>query len=256
MTDVFLLTKLISALLLLPGAIILCLAVIAYMLIQQKRKSGYTLAALTAGFYLLTTAFGSNLLLKPLEEQYPAKLVKPEAIVVLGGGALLRHDELYQLGMLSEASASRLLTALQLYQMYNVPIIVSGGAPTENSGNEAEISKGILLNAGIPAEKIIVENKARNTKENIEKLAAIVQEKQLKSIYLVTSAFHMPRSMLICQDNAKLQNIDVIPYPCNYQTSDHDKLNIFSFLPNQSALNSSYLALHEYLGLLAWKLKL
>ena len=255
MMDTFILKKLISVFLLPPGVIILLLLIAIYLQARKKQIVFYILMLITAVFYLLSTAFVSNLLLKPLEEQYTSKQARADAIIVLGGGTVLRNDFLHGQGMLSEASASRLLTALQLYHLYQVPIIVSGGAPA-GSGNEAEISKEILLNSGVPEEKIIIENQARDTRENIKFLSTVLEEKQFKSAFLVTSAFHMPRSMLICNNNSVMRKIKIIPYPCHYQTDAETCLNIFSFIPSQNALNNSYLALHEYLGLLALPLKM
>ena len=48
-------------------------------------------------------------------------------------------------GHLSGASANRLLTTVRLYEQSKLPIIISGGQVFPDSGNEAQISKRILI---------------------------------------------------------------------------------------------------------------
>lgn len=246
--------KIIAALLLPPGIFVVLLVFLSVYLFYYKQRGRYLAAVITAVLYLLSTNLVSGLLMRPLENIHTAKIEQADVIFVLGGGASARGSLLCSEGELGGFSDNRLLTAAQLQKRMQIPLLVTGGQVFAESGNEARISRNILLNLNVPKEMILVENQARNTEENAVNALAICRERGLKKIVLVTSAFHMQRSLL----NFESQNIDsyftFLPYPCDYQSSEYINVNIFSFVPQQDALTVSYLALHEYLGILAKKL--
>ena len=108
----------------------------------------------------------------------------------------------------------------------------------------------MLLELGVPAKQIFTDTEARNTTENAANVAALCRKKSWHNIVLVTSAFHMPRSML----NFAARGLDVVPFSCDYQLSGQMQLSIFSFVPQGFALELSAIALKEYLGILALKI--
>lgn len=246
--------KIIAALLLPPGIFVVLLLFLSAYLLYYKQRGRYLVAVITAALYLLSTNLVAGVLMRPLENTYTAQIEQADVILVLGGGASARSNLLCSEGELGSFSANRLLTAAQLQKRMQIPLLVTGGQVFALSGNEARISRNILLNLEIPTEMILVEDKARNTEENAVNALTMCRERGFKKIVLVTSAFHMQRSLL----NFESQNIDsyftFLPYPCDYQSSEYFHVNIFSFVPQQDALTISYLALHEYLGILAKKL--
>lgn len=74
-------------------------------------------------------------------------------------------------------------------------VIVSGGALREGIPTEAEFLARQLETWGIEKERIIVEPEARNTSENAQRSKALIDERGFRSVLIVTSAFHMPRSL-------------------------------------------------------------
>lgn len=68
-------------------------------------------------------------------------------------------------------------------------------------------------------------------------------------LVLVTSAAHMPRAIR----NFQAVGLNPIPAPTQYLTGRGSRSSLLSWLPSSSALEKSELALHEYLGLLAWR---
>lgn len=246
--------KIIAALLLPPGIFVVLLVFLSTYLFYYKQRGRYLAAVITAALYLLSTNLVSGLLMRPLENIHAAQIEQADVILVLGGGASARDSLLCSEGELGGFSANRLLMAAQLQKRMQIPLLVTGGQVFAVSGNEARISRNILLNLNVPKEMILIEDQARNTEENAANALAICRERGFEKIVLVTSAFHMRRSLL----NFESQNIDsyfiFLPYPCDYQSSEYINVNIFSFVPQQDALNVSYLALHEYLGILAKKL--
>lgn len=63
--------------------------------------------------------------------------------------------------------------------------------------SEAEVMAKILNELKIHEEVIFLDDKSLDTFENAKNIAAMVQEKDFKNIVLVTSAYHMPRSVIL-----------------------------------------------------------
>ncbi|MBP8718016.1 MAG: YdcF family protein, partial [Candidatus Atribacteria bacterium] len=87
------------------------------------------------------------------------------------------------------------------------------------------------------------------TFENATFTMDMIRKQDFKEVILVTSAIHMPRAMFAFQNS----DIPVIPYPVNflYENISPGLLNIF---PNRSSWEHNLRALHEWVGLLYYKL--
>jgi uncharacterized SAM-binding protein YcdF (DUF218 family) len=120
-------------------------------------------------------------------------------------------------------------------------IVISGG-----SGNpfikvsEAVLMRELLLDLGIPAKRIIVEGKSRDTYENGR---AIQQLRLNRQLILITSAAHMGRALRVFQ----ALGMRPLSAPCDYRAglSGADPLRFF---PSAGSLSTSSAALYEYLG--------
>jgi len=186
--------------------------------------------------------------MRSLESRYqPPAMVSGDVIIMLGGGATADTPNVHGKGHLMGSAANRLLTAAQLYHITGAPIIISGGQVFANTGKEAEIARHILLGLGIPDEKIIVEGQSLNTTDNAKFSKQIVVERDFTRPILVTSAFHMVRSV----GQFSKYNMTVLPYPTDYQTNTHFIFEWHQLWPRADAFYNSQLAIKEYLGLLA-----
>ena len=187
-----------------PGILLIMLVLLSGRLFYQKqRKFASILLGLTLLFYGCTIPLCSNALIHSLENRYhPPKQLHGDSIVMLGGGATLDTPNLHSKGHLSGSAANRLLTCIQLDHQLHVPIILSGGQVYRTTGNEAEIAKSILLDVGIPNDRIIIENKSQNTTENAAYTKIILDRQKYHHPILVTSAFHMPRAVKQFQKTA------------------------------------------------------
>lgn len=233
-----------------PGIIILGLFILCGFLYRRQRRQAKILALLTLVFYLCTISFVSDRLIGPLEGKYqPSSNVSGDVIVMLGGGATLDTPNVNGLGHLSGFAANRLLTCVQLYHKLNVPILVSGGKVLETTGCEAEIAKVILMGLGVPADKVIVENKSLNTTENAKFTKELLEQNNFRQPILVTSAFHMERAVL----QFTKVNVAVTPFPTDYQTNVETGFQPHQLWPSAGALLDVSLALKEYVGILAVK---
>ena len=107
------------------------------------------------------------------------------------------------LGGKPSLARERALAAVRLYRDGRVKYIIpSGGVKWEGCDHsEAEYMAQILVSEGVPQDAIILENEATTTKENMLFGAVLMNRKTKfygeKSIMLVTSAFHVKRSLLL-----------------------------------------------------------
>ncbi|WP_445506086.1 YdcF family protein [Niallia sp. 03190] len=240
------LLKFIYGFLLPPGLFTTLLLLFSIWLFYKKVSYYKIMLLITFIVYTLSIPLTGDLLIRSLEKKYeqPSEM-NGDVIIMLGAGAVSGTPDMDGIGQLSGSAANRLITTARLYQLTGLPIIVSGGQVFEDSGNEAEIAKRQLVGLGVPSEKIYLENKSLNTTENAQNSKKILLEKDFKRPVLVTSAFHMDRSV----KNFSQIGITVQPYPTDYLASSTIKLYANKFVP--SNLTNVNLALKEYLGKLA-----
>lgn len=97
-----------------------------------------------------------------------------------------------------------------------------------------------------------VEDKSLDTYQNAEFSKVAFEKAGLKepTIYLVTSAYHMKRSIRLYEHFG----FKVIPAATNFKIN-HRAKDMWDYLPNAHSLYKSYIALHEYVGLLSLKVR-
>ena len=177
-----------------------------------------------------------------LESAYePPANPQGDVIIMLGGGAMPDSPDVDGTGALCASPANRLLTAVRLQRRLDVPILVSGGQVYSDSGPEAQIARRILLSLGVPDDKILVETKSINTTQNAKFSTEILREHGLSQPLLVTSAFHMKRSVL----NFEKQGVAVTAYPADYQVSHHPVFHYTKLRPQTDALLNNVTVLQE-----------
>jgi uncharacterized SAM-binding protein YcdF (DUF218 family) len=140
----------------------------------------------------------------------------------------------------------RIVTVATLYRALHVPVLVSGG-PVFSHRAEAPIDARVLAGLGVPYEKILIEDRSRDTLENALYSKEICEKHHFKDPLVVTSAMHMRRA-LMCFDYAKMR---VIAYPANF-TNEKMVYGWKDYLPGELQISSK--ASHEYLGILYMKL--
>jgi uncharacterized SAM-binding protein YcdF (DUF218 family) len=113
-------------------------------------------------------------------------------------------------------------------------------APDEN-----RIARDYLILWGVPNDAIISEGASHDTFESTIEVEKILRRKGWKRYLLVTSAMHMPRSMLAFQSVAP----EPIPAPGDF-TVAFPELDPFRIFPNENAGQRIYADAYEYVGLL------
>ncbi len=239
------------AAILLPPLNLLLLAIIGLLLWQKRpRIARLLLVASVSLLWLLSSPFFSMMLLHTLEgtpHALDTDQDRAEAIVVLGGGTYSNAPE-YGKDTVSEASLSRLRYAAKLYRETGKPILVTGGNPVGNLTSEGQQMKQALEEEfNIPVRW--VEDRSDNTRENAYLSHEILKSAGINRVYLITHAWHMPRSVVAF----KRAGFEVIPAPTNYST--HFQTSLLSYLPDAGALSVSRIFMHEMIGMLWYRLK-
>ncbi len=243
-------TNFISAFLL-PPFNLLIVAVISLLLWHKRpRIARALLTVAVALLWLLSTPYVAETLLHQLEGEPQAldsSKVPADAIVVLGGGTYFHAPE-YGGDTVSEASLLRLRYAAKLHRETGLPILVTGGKPLGNSTSEGQQMKQVLQDEfNIPVQW--VEGESDNTQQNAQMSYAALKSSGIKRIYLVTHAWHMPRSMRAFQ----AVGFEVTPAPTAFTT--RYQTDLLAFIPSAGALHDSRIYMHEMIGLLWYRLK-
>lgn len=230
-----------------PGCFILLFVLTGILTVKKSKKAGALILAVSMLFYISSTAVFGEGLIKSLEHKYmPPSDITGDVIVILGGGAYSDTPGINGPGSISGYAANRVLTGIALYNKLHCPIIVSGGKVFKGTGEEALITKKILMNAGIPEDKIMTDTESINTSQNASYSKKIISENGFNNPLLVTSAFHMPRAV----KDFKKQGVDVTPYPADYTCSFNKSISLWDFVPTTDALTKTAMSVKEYLGML------
>lgn len=242
----FWIAKFIKAWFLPPGLFITCLILITFRARRMIKMFCLFLASL---IYLLSIEPIGDLLIKPLEDAYPplriSSNLNAQYIVILGGGIVPNSPEFKTD---SPKGLERIYFGYYLWKSLNIPIIASGGT-LKGRISEGRAIAALLETLGVPGQQIIIEEKGRNTWEEAVEVNKLLGRKGQK-LLLVTSAHHMPRSVLLFKN----LHLNVIPAPTDYK-ANRNSYDLLSFLPSEEYLRKSAEALHEYLGIFYCKLR-
>jgi len=241
----FTLAKL-ASLLVYPLSLSLLLCVVGLAISRVWPRISFSIVLVAVGWlYLCSTALFANFLTGTLEGEFAPRAMsvveEADAIVLLGGA--MRGDT--YLGALPDLNhhADRLVHAVALYKAGKAPVILVTGGGVEGARTEAQQMRDLLGVMGVPAEDILLERASRNTHDNAVNSAQLLRAKGMKRILLVTSAYHMRRSLALFA----VQGLDVTPAPTDYQRLMTPSL-LPSWLPAVSNLYQSTEALHEMVG--------
>ena len=192
------------------------------------------------------------LLLYPLEQQFPpwdAAGSAPAGIVVLGGSIDADVSAAHGVAVVAGA-ADRILASAALARRYpNARIIYSGGSPNLRSdAREADYAASLFESLGISKERLIMERRSRNTQENAEFSMAIAAPKAGERWLLVTSAYHMPRSVGLFRK----AGFPVEAYPVDWRVGGRGGLFTFSNLALEGLWRTDA-GMREWMGLIAYR---
>jgi uncharacterized SAM-binding protein YcdF (DUF218 family) len=190
-----------------------------------------------------------NALLRPLENRYPVPsqqvLERHLGMIVLGGAT--GPSDVYQArGQVPMGDASERMTVPVGLMRQNPKLerLFTGGERRllTTGVTEAEMAKVFYTQQGVDMARLILESGSRTTRENAQQVANLLGERCQQPWLLVTSAWHMPRSMA----EFEAVGCKVTAYPVDFRTGSSTPLTEYSLA---HSLVRWQTALHEWLGI-------
>lgn len=236
-----------------PVTLLLLVAFLAVWLVKRRWARGVALFCIGALIVCAIFPVGV-LLLSPLEQRFPpppANMPPPYGIIILGG-AITEDMSAAHGQVIFGDGAARLTEAAILARRYPLArIVYTGGSAsfTPTTSTEAEEAKTLLVALGVDPERITIETRSRNTDENARFTAAMVAPKPDQTWLIVTSAWHIPRSMGLFRK----AGFNVVAYPVDYHAFGDRR----DFRLNRDPARGLMLfeaGVHEWIGLAAYHL--
>ena len=258
------------------GMAVIVLGCLCAFLKRRRIGIGLSLAAI-CWLWIWSTPMMYRWIGVALESEWPVVKAedapKADAIVLLGGG-MGSNTNVYPYAEMWNG-ADRVWHAARLYKAGKAPIVIPTGC------GERESAVPLLLDFGVPESAIMVEGKARNTEENAKFVEDILLERSggarefesggvvransptypLKNsptsrpkVLLVTSAWHMRRSMLMYKKYAP--SLEIVPAAADYEATVMTG-HPFAFKdiwPDANMLFCNSYIFKEYLGYWGYKL--
>jgi len=157
-------------------------------------------------------------LAQPLENRFPREpqLCQIDGIIMLGGGEEPKLSRARDQAILRERSG-KYFAALSLLRRFPAAklVVAAGSGEWDPDGTrETDVASAVFAEAGVPADRLILDSTSRDTFENFRNAKALVAPKPGERWVLLTSAMHMPRSVAIAREIG----FPVIPWPTDYRT--------------------------------------
>lgn len=234
-----------------PPVAPLLLIAAGLLLAPHRRRAGFALAwAGVAATLLLSMPTSVGWLLGGLEATPvvdAAGLGRAQAIVVLGAGKRRNAPE-YGGETVNRLALERLRYTARLARTTGLPVLVSGGAPTGNVPEAALMQTALEEDFRVPVRW--VENASLDTQQNAQFSAVLLGAAGVHRILLVTHAAHMPRAQAAFED----AGLQVIPAPTAWLGGTGAGDQVLGELPGPSSAYAGWYAVHEWLGLLVYRL--
>jgi len=245
-------TNIIATFLLPPLSLLLLLALGIILPYRRRKLAKLLIIAAFALLWIASTPYFAEGALHLLEERTAAmddNHQNAEAIVILGGGTYFSAPEYAGRDTISDATLVRLRYGAKLQRETGKPILVTGGKPLGNHISEAKQMR-VALEQDFRVPVRWTEEESENTLENASHSFLILQQAGIRKIYLVTHAWHMPRSA----EAFRRAGFEVVEAPTAFTT--RYQTDLLAFLPQATALHDSKIFFHEVIGLLWYRVKL
>jgi uncharacterized SAM-binding protein YcdF (DUF218 family) len=196
--------------------------------------------------YLAAIAPVADALLAPLEGRFPplgdVQVLPPVRYIVVLGSGYDQRDNIPITAALSADGLARITEGVRLmHQLRGARLVVSGGASENQLASAIGYAK-FAVELGVDPDVVVKLDKSLDTAEEAGSVHALVGS---SPFILVTSAYHMPRAMLLMQ----LAGAHPIAAPTGQLASRHAVFAARGWIPGTSSLRKTECALHEYMGL-------
>ena len=230
--------------LVLPPGLPIVAAGVGLIVSRWHRRTGTGITAVAVvSLYLLSTPFVASRLLASLEGPPAANVPSPppQAIVVLSADMMPQR-----LPCAASSPGALTLERLRIGALYyrrstGLPVLVTGGSVSDEPCPLAVVMKRVLeTEFTVPVRW--VEDRSVDTLENARMSGAILRQAGIRSVALVTHAWHMRRAARAFVT----AGFDVVAVPTPYTMPAPWEPS--AFLPTARGLQNSYYAVHEGVG--------
>jgi uncharacterized SAM-binding protein YcdF (DUF218 family) len=190
---------------------------------------------------------------EPVTPDYDLMTTHYDGAIILGGiGSVDQRLQKINFG----GSSDRLFQIIPLYYSGRIKkfIFTGGSGSIEFPENkEGLYVKKYLRSINIPDSALVIESESKNTYENAIFTKKLMDSLNMKGNYLlVTSAYHMPRSIAVFK---KAGFTNITPYIANKVSGIRRYSFDHLFIPNSDALSSLQALIHEWIGFIVYKIK-
>jgi uncharacterized SAM-binding protein YcdF (DUF218 family) len=254
--DVFFILSKLLAFFAQPSNVIVLAGLVGLMLTRTRfARAGWRLAVasliLIAVIGFLPLGKALSIVLENRFPRWDPAGPAPTGIIVLGGAvSAAKLATRGEVGI--NDAAERVIAVPELAKEYpQARIIYSGGDAGlfTHGQREADVVTALFETLGVPASRLTLENRSRNTAENAIYSKAVANPKPGERWLVVTSALHMPRAI----GAFRQAGFPVEAYPVDYQTNGwRDLLGVLGGV--SGGLGRTEMALHEWIGLVAYRI--
>ena len=255
-----LITNILQRLFLPPGLVLFLLLLgIGLLRVRPRLAKMLLWVGLLTG-YLLCTPYVEGVLMRQLQ-RYPAldplhvaeRVARSDvgAIVVLSSNSYKDAPE-YGHDTVGGDTLERVRYGAYLNRKTGLPVIVSGGHVLDSTGESlaAEMAESLQHDFGV--KEVWLEEHSHTTAENALFTAQLLKAKGIEKVLLVTHAYHMPRAVAIFEK----RGVKVVPAPTALSVKHNgDEPAVMLWMPSASAMYGCYMALHELVGLVWYRLR-
>lgn len=232
----------------LPPASLVLILLLGLLMRRRARRAGTVLAGVAVlALYLASVPFVASRLLVAVEAGLEApgqSQLTPQAIVILSAG--FSHADAHGEAVnVDPATLERLRHGVRLHRSTGLPVLVTGGGAEGRPTMATLMDRTLRDDFGVTPQWI--EKRAASTYENARYSAQLLSDEGITSVMLVSQAWHMPRALAAF----RAAGLAVTPSPSSY--SRPSKRHVMAFIPTANAMHGSFLAIHEFLGLLYYR---
>lgn len=254
---VWIVKNVVGGLLLLPCNLLLAQCAGIAIWRRRPRLGRLIVSGTTAGLILCAMPGVSGVVMGLIERstsairlEDPGLTTRADAIVVLGGGRILGAQEYSGQDTASSSSFLRLRYAMEIQRKTGKPILISGGKPGSLVGpSEARLMDNALRDS-LGGQAKWIEERSENTAENAQFSFNILHAQGIDRIFLVTHAWHMPRAMRAF----RRVGFAVVSAPMDFSSDKGGGGTFSNWIPSSGGLDMSYLAMHEGMGMIWYRL--
>lgn len=237
-----------------PSNALVSLALVGLVLMRTNRARLGQRMVLVSSVLLIVAGLSplANVLILPLEARFPAFVddgTPIAGIVVIGGTYDTEATNVHGQMALNE-TGERLIALGELARRYpQATLIYAGGGSefTPDTTPEATLVENTAHQLGVARERILYDRRSLNTFQNALYAKELAEPKAGEQWLVVTSAFHMPRTIGVFRK----VGFDVVPYPVDYRTAGTASLmRPFAFVGE--GLRRTDVATKEWIGLLSY----